>query len=60
MCFALAKGAIRPRLRKCLHLYFYVIDRELGFIHIRLHPVFGRLGVCDCASAVSWRTDAVE
>jgi hypothetical protein len=32
MCFALVgAGAIRPRLRKCLHLYFYVIDRELGF-----------------------------
>ena len=36
MCFGLAGGAIRPRLRKCLHLYIYVIDRELGFIHIRL------------------------
>jgi len=41
MCFALAgAGAIRPRLRKCLHLYFYVIDRELGFIHIRLQTWF--------------------
>jgi hypothetical protein len=40
MCFALAGGAIRPRLRKCLHLYFYVIDRELGFIHIRLQTWF--------------------
>src|SRR6266568_5036133 len=26
MCFALAGGAVRPRLRKCLHLYFYVMD----------------------------------
>jgi hypothetical protein len=40
MCFALAGGAVRPRLRKCLHLYFYVIDRELGFIHIRLQTWF--------------------
>ena len=40
MCFALAGGSIRPRLRKCLHLYFYVIDRELGFIHIRLQTWF--------------------
>jgi len=40
MCFALAGGAIRPRLRKCLHLYFYLIDRELGFIHIRLQTWF--------------------
>lgn len=41
MCFALVgAGAIRPRLRKCLHLYFYVMDRELGFIHIRLQTWF--------------------
>lgn len=40
MCFGLAGGAIRPRLRKCLHLYFYLIDRELGFIHIRLQTWF--------------------
>jgi len=39
-CFSLAGGAIRPRLRKCLHLYFYVIDRELGLIHIRLQTWF--------------------
>lgn len=40
MCFGLAGGAIRPRLRKCLHLYLYVIDRELGVIHIRLQTWF--------------------
>jgi hypothetical protein len=40
MCFALAGGAIRPRLRKCLHLYCYVFHRELGFIHIRLQTWF--------------------
>jgi hypothetical protein len=40
MCFALAGGAIRPRLRKCLHLYFYAIDRELGFVHFRLQTWF--------------------
>lgn len=40
MCFGLVGGAIRPRLRKCLHLYFYVIDRELGVIHIRLQTWF--------------------
>src|SRR5215475_6610968 len=40
-CFSLVGGgAIRPRLRKCLHLYFYLIDRELGFIHIRLQTWF--------------------
>lgn len=40
MCFGLAGAAIRPRLRKCLHLYFYVIDRELGFMHLRLQTWF--------------------
>jgi hypothetical protein len=40
MCFALAGGAVRPRLRKCLHLYFYLIDRELGFMHVRLQTWF--------------------
>jgi hypothetical protein len=40
MCFALAGGAIRPRLRKWLHLYCYVFHRELGFIHIRLQTWF--------------------
>jgi len=40
-CFALTGGArIVPRTRKCLHLYFYVIDRELGFMHIRLQTWF--------------------
>lgn len=40
MCFGLAGAATRPRLRKCLHLYFYVIDRELGFMHLRLQTWF--------------------
>lgn len=40
-CFALTGGGrIVPRTRKCLHLYFYVIDRELGFMHIRLQTWF--------------------
>ena len=26
--------------RKCLHLYFYFIDPEFGFIHIRLQSWF--------------------
>ena len=25
-----------PALRKCLHLYFYFIDREFGLMHVRL------------------------
>jgi hypothetical protein len=39
-CFALERGAIRPTQRKCLHFYFYLIDRELGFIHVRLQSWF--------------------
>lgn len=40
MSFSLSGGAIRPRLRKCMHLYFYLIDRELGFMHLRLQTWF--------------------
>ena len=25
-----------PAIRKCLHFYFYFIDREFGFMHVRL------------------------
>jgi hypothetical protein len=40
-CFALTGGGrIVPRERKCLHLYFYVIDRDLGLMHIRLQTWF--------------------
>jgi hypothetical protein len=39
-CFAIVRGSIVPRLRKCLHLYFYLIDRELGFMHVRLQTWF--------------------
>jgi hypothetical protein len=39
-CFALVGGRITPRLRKCLHFYFYLIDPELGFMHVRLQSWF--------------------
>jgi len=29
-----------PERRKCLHFYFYFIDREFGFMHIRLQSWF--------------------
>src|SRR5512134_2041378 len=46
-CFAVT-GSLREkrpleavrRLRKCLHLYFYLIDPELGFMHVRLQTWF--------------------
>lgn len=42
--FKLAYGKGRPRLvsarRKCLCLYFYFIDREFGFMHVRITSWF--------------------
>jgi hypothetical protein len=31
---------IRPAQRKCLHLYFYFLDRQLGLIHVKLQTWF--------------------
>jgi hypothetical protein len=39
-CFAFVGGAIVPRQRKCLHFYFYLIDRELGLMHVRIQSWF--------------------
>jgi hypothetical protein len=38
--FALVGGGIRPCLRKCQHVYFYLIHPELGFMHVRLQTWF--------------------
>jgi hypothetical protein len=42
--FKLAYGKDRPRLvkarRKCLCLYFYLFDREFGFMHVRIPTWF--------------------
>jgi hypothetical protein len=38
--FAFINGRIIPHRRKCLHFYFYVIDAELGFMHVRLQSWF--------------------
>jgi hypothetical protein len=42
--FKMVPGEKRPRLinarRKCLCLYFYFIDRELGFMHVRIPTWF--------------------
>lgn len=42
--FKLAYGKGRPRLvsarRKCLCLYFYYVDREFGFMHVRITSWF--------------------
>jgi hypothetical protein len=29
-----------PAIRKCLHFYFYFIDREFGFMHVRIQSWF--------------------
>ena len=29
-----------PAVRKCLHFYFYFVDREFGFMHVRLQSWF--------------------
>jgi len=39
-CFAVVRGSIVRRPRRCLHVYFYLIDRELGFMHVRLQTWF--------------------
>jgi hypothetical protein len=31
---------LRRRRRKCLHFYYYFLDRELGFCHVRLQSWF--------------------
>jgi hypothetical protein len=42
--FRLQGGATRPRLvsapRKCLHFYFYFLDREFGLLHVRIQAWF--------------------
>ena len=39
-CFAFRGGQVVRSFRKCLHLYFYLIDREFGFMHLRLQTWF--------------------
>jgi hypothetical protein len=31
---------IRPRRMKCLHLYYYILEREFGLIHLKLQTWF--------------------
>lgn len=40
--FTYAKDSdfIRPRRTKCLHLYYYFLDREFGLIHLKLQTWF--------------------
>ncbi len=35
-CFGLRAGHIGPEIRKCLHLYAYLIDPEFGLMHVKI------------------------
>ncbi len=37
---ATKKLKLIPAIRKCLHFYFYFIDREFGFMHVRIQSWF--------------------
>jgi len=39
-CFAYARGTVVREHRKCLHFYLYLIDPELGFMHLRIQSWF--------------------
>jgi hypothetical protein len=55
--FRIAFGKGRPRIeradRKCLCIYYYFIDRELGFIHVRIQTWFP-LTVQICLNGHDW------
>lgn len=40
LAYGRGRPTIRPAWRKCLFLYCYVIDREFGFLHVRLQTWF--------------------
>jgi hypothetical protein len=39
-CFAYVRGEIVRQRRKCLHFYLYLIDPEMGFMHVRIQSWF--------------------
>jgi hypothetical protein len=45
--------ALAPRRRKCLHLYHYMLDPELGFMHARIQTWFP-FGVQVCLNGREW------
>ena len=40
LAYGYGRPAIRPAWRKCLFLYFYFLDREFGFCHVRVQTWF--------------------
>jgi len=48
-----------PATRKCLHLYFYFIDREFGFMHVRLQSWFP-FPIQVCINGREWLAKEME
>lgn len=44
---------LRPLLRKCLHLYHYWVDEEVGMMHVRI-PTWLPFGVKLCINGREW------
>jgi hypothetical protein len=44
---------LEPRLRKCLHLYHYWVDEQVGMMHVRI-PMWLPFGVKLCINGREW------
>jgi hypothetical protein len=44
---------LEPRLRKCLHLYHYWVDEQVGMMHVRI-PTWLPFGVKLCMNGREW------
>ena len=44
---------LEPRLRKCLHLYHYWVDEQVGMMHVRI-PTWLPFGVKLCINGREW------
>jgi hypothetical protein len=40
VCFSAGGRFVRPATRKCLHFYYYFMDRDFGLIHVRIQSWF--------------------
>jgi hypothetical protein len=40
VCFSAGGRFVRPASRKCLHFYYYFMDRDFGLIHVRIQSWF--------------------
>ena len=44
---------LEPRLRKCLHLYHYWVDQQVGMMHVRI-PTWLPFGIKLCINGREW------